>query len=113
MCGPGHPLVSCGGASSVIHCDVPEEIRHGFPVVDPPNRFRQNQADVHRLDFRTLQFLDLVRHRVCHHHLEGSSRHNRNELLAPALLGQNGDMPTPCQGPPSKAAVCRGGSLGR
>lgn len=57
------------GTSSVIHCDVPEEIRHGLSVVDPPNRFRQNQADVDRLDFRTLQFLDLVRHRVCHHHL--------------------------------------------
>lgn len=43
-----------GGSELVIHCDVPEEVSHGFTIVDSPNRLRKNQADVHSLYLGTL-----------------------------------------------------------
>lgn len=53
----------------VVHCDVPEEVRHGLPVVDSPDCFRKNQTDVHSLYLGTLQLLHLVRDSIRHHHL--------------------------------------------
>lgn len=58
-----------GNSKLVIHRDVPEEVRHGLAIVDPPNCLGKNQADVHRLYLGTLQFLELMRDSVRHHHL--------------------------------------------
>lgn len=58
-----------GSSKLVIHCDVPEEVSHGLAIVDSPNCLRKNQADVHSLYLGTLQFLELVRDSVRHHHL--------------------------------------------
>lgn len=57
----------------VVHGDVPEEVRHGLPVVDPADGLGEDQADVHRLDLGALQFLHLVGDSVGHHHLAMAS----------------------------------------
>lgn len=60
----------CVCVASVIHRNVAEQIGHGFPVVDAPDRLGQDHADVHSFDLRTLQLLDLVGNGVGHHHLQ-------------------------------------------
>lgn len=57
----------------VVHSDVAEQVGHGLSVVDAADSFGQNHADVHRLDFGTLEFLDFVGDGVGHHHLGGES----------------------------------------
>lgn len=53
----------------VIHGDVAEQVGHGLSVVDAADGLSQNHADIHCLDFRTLEFLDFMRDGVGHHHL--------------------------------------------
>lgn len=62
----------------VVHCDVPEEVRHGLPVVDSPDCFRKNQTDVHSLYLGTLQLLHLVRDSIRHHHLVDAVMENKH-----------------------------------
>lgn len=57
--------------ASVVHADVAEQVGHGLAVVDAADGLRQDHADVHRFDLRTLQLLNLVGDRVGHHHLGG------------------------------------------
>lgn len=65
------PKWSVAGGASVVHADVAEQVGHGLAVVDAADGLRQDHADVHRLDLRTLQLLNLVGDRVGHHHLGG------------------------------------------
>lgn len=60
-------------AASVVHGDVAEQIRHGLSVVDAADGFGQDHAHVHRFDFGTLQFLQVMGHSVGHHHLRVQS----------------------------------------
>lgn len=62
----------------VVHRDVPEEVRHGLPVVDSPDCFRKNQTDVHSLYLGTLQLLHLVRNSIRHHHLVDAVTENKH-----------------------------------
>lgn len=62
------------GGASVVHADVAEQVGHGLAVVDAADGLRQDHADVHRFDLRTLQLLYLVGDRVGHHHLGGEKR---------------------------------------
>lgn len=57
------------GGNSVLEGDVTEEVAHALIVVDAPNGLGQEDADVHCLDLVALHLLDLVGHRVGHHHL--------------------------------------------
>lgn len=59
--------------ASVVHGDVAEQIRHGLSVVDAADGFGQDHAHVHRFDFGTLQFLQVMGHGVGHHHLRVQS----------------------------------------
>lgn len=43
--------------------------------MDSADGLREDQADVHRLNFGALQFLDLVRNSVGHHNLKQSRDH--------------------------------------
>lgn len=56
---------------SVVHSDIAEQVGHGLSVVDAADGLRQDHADVHRFDLRTLELLELVGDRVGHHHLGG------------------------------------------
>lgn len=58
----------------VIDGDVAEEIGHGLPVVDSPDGFGEDQADVHSLYLGALQLLYLVRNRVGYYHLWSARR---------------------------------------
>lgn len=73
----GHPPAAgptSRQAALVVHGDVAEQVGHGLPVVDAADGLGQNHADVHRLDFGTLELLDFVRDGVGYHHL-GSRDH--------------------------------------
>lgn len=58
-------------AALVVHGNVAEQVGHGLSVVDAADGFGQNHADVHRLDFGTLELLDFMGDGVGHHHLSG------------------------------------------
>lgn len=68
----------------VIHGDVSEKVSHGLAVVDSPNCFRKNQADIHSLYLGTLQLLDLMRDCICYHHLV---RKQREYTITDVCLG--------------------------
>ena len=57
--------------SSVIYCDVTEQVSHGLSIVDASDGLGQDHTDVHCLDLGTLELLDLVRDCISHHHLGG------------------------------------------
>lgn len=56
--------------SLVVHGDVAEQVSHGLSIVDAADGLGQNHADVHRLDFGTLQLLHFMGDCVSHHHLQ-------------------------------------------
>lgn len=78
-------------ARSVVHADVPEQVGHGFSVVDAADGLRQDHADVHRFDLWTLELLQLVGDGVGHHHLWGSEETMKEDVTAgPAETGKTG-----------------------
>lgn len=64
---------------SVVHSDIAEQVGHGLSVVDAADGLRQDHADVHRFDLRTLELLELVGDRVGHHHLGGGGDKKKKE----------------------------------
>lgn len=62
--------------SSVIYCDVTEQVSHGLSIVDASDGLGQDHTDVHCLDLGTLELLDLMRDCIGHHHLGGTRTQN-------------------------------------
>jgi len=70
----GHTHLAAAAAGSlVVHGDVAEQVGHGLPVVDAADGLRQYHADIHGLDFGTLELLDFMGDGVGHHHLRVES----------------------------------------
>lgn len=68
---PSRRRTHLGQVALVVHGDVAEQVGHGLSVVDAADGFSQNHADVHCLDFGTLELLNFVRDSVGYHHLGG------------------------------------------
>lgn len=81
------------GGASVVHADVAEQVGHGLAVVDAADGLRQDHADVHRFDLRTLQLLNLVGDRVGHHHLGGEKRREGGGHQKRDAAAKRGDPP--------------------
>lgn len=64
---------------SIIHAYVAEQVRHRLSVVNATDCLGQDHADVDRLNFGTLQFLDLMWNGVCDNHLQGVRKANQFE----------------------------------